>query len=78
MLLGGVRLEACEVVEETQCLGVESSGCGGDHRHEPVVLSLKPLVVLGHLGAKAGVELVKALLRSEQSFVSKIDRDARY
>ena len=57
---------------------VESSGCGGDHRHEPVVLSLKPLVVLGHLGAKAGVELVKALLRSEQSFVSKIDRDARY
>jgi len=47
---------------------VESSGCGGDHRHEPVVLSLKPLVVLGHLGAKAGVELVKALLRSEQSF----------
>ena len=78
MLLGGVRLEACEVVEEAQCLGVESSGCGGDHRHEPVVLSLKPLVVLGHLGAKAGVELVKALLRSEQSFVSKIDRDARY
>ena len=78
MLLGGVRLEACEVVEETQCLGVESSGCGGDHRHEPVVLSLKPLVVLGHLGAKAGVELVKALLRSEQSCVSKIDRDARY
>jgi hypothetical protein len=51
VLLGGVRLEACEVVEDAQCLGVESSGCGGDNRNEPVVLSLKPLVVLGHLGA---------------------------
>ena len=29
---GGVRLEACEIVEETLCLWVESSGCGGDHR----------------------------------------------
>ena len=34
MLLAGVRLEACEVVEEAQCLGLESSGCGGDHRHD--------------------------------------------
>jgi len=49
VLLGGVRLEACEIVEEAQCLGMESSGCGGDHRHEAVVLSLKPLVVLGQL-----------------------------
>ena len=39
VLLGGVRLEACEIVEKAQCLGVESSGCCGDHRHEPVVLS---------------------------------------
>jgi hypothetical protein len=50
-LLGGVRLEACEVVEEAQGLGAESPGCCGDHRHEPVVLSLKPLVVLGDLVA---------------------------
>ena len=45
MLFSGVRLEACEVVEEAQCLGVEFSGGRGDDRHEPVVLSLKPLVV---------------------------------
>jgi hypothetical protein len=51
VLLGGVRLEACEVVEEAKCLRVESSGCGGDHRHEQVVLSLKQLMVPGHLGA---------------------------
>ena len=51
MLLGGVRLKACKVVKEAQCLGVESSEGGGDNRHEPVVLSLKPSVVLGHLGA---------------------------
>jgi hypothetical protein len=37
VLLGGVRLEACEIVEEAQCLGVESSGC-----------DLKPLEVLGY------------------------------
>jgi len=30
---------------------VEFSGGRGDDRHEPVVLSLKPLVVLGHRGA---------------------------
>jgi len=41
VLLVGVRLEACEIVEEAQRLGVESSGCDGDHRHEPVVASLK-------------------------------------
>ena len=58
MLFGGVRLEACEVVEEAKCLRVESSGCGGDHRHEPVVLGLKPLVVLGHLGTVGPVERV--------------------
>ena len=58
MLLGGVRLEACEVVEEAQCLGVESSRGGGENRHEPVVLSLKPLVVLGHHGAVGPVELL--------------------
>jgi hypothetical protein len=58
VLLGGVRLEACEVVEEAQCLGVESSGCGGDHRHESVVLSMKPLVVLGHLGAVGPVQRI--------------------
>ena len=56
MLLGGVPLEACEIVEEAHCLGVESPGCGGDHRHEPVVLGLKPLVMLGHLGAAGLVE----------------------
>jgi hypothetical protein len=45
---------------------VESSGCGGGHRHEPVVLSLKPLVVLGHLGAVGPVErvLFAGVLRS--------------
>jgi len=48
VLLVGVRLEACEIVEEAQRLGVESSGCDGDHRHEPVVASLKQLVVLGY------------------------------
>ena len=58
VLLGGVRLKACEIVEEAQCLRVESSGRGGDHRHEPVVLSLKPLVVLGHHGAVGPVELL--------------------
>ena len=58
MLFSGVRLEACEVVEEAQCLGVEFSGGRGDDRHEPVVLSLKPLVVLGHLGAVGPVECV--------------------
>ena len=51
MLFSGVRLEACEVVEEAQRRGVELSGGRGDDRHEPVVLSLKPVVVLGHLGA---------------------------
>ena len=50
MLLGGIRLKACEIVEEAHCLRVESPGRGGDNRHEPVVLSQKPLVVLGHLG----------------------------
>jgi len=66
VLLGGVRLEACEVVEEAKCLRVESSGCGGDHRHEPVVLGLKPLVVLGHLGTVGPVEnvLVAGVLRA--------------
>jgi hypothetical protein len=37
---------------------VESSGGGGDNRYEPVVLSLKPLVVLDHLGAVGPVERV--------------------
>ena len=66
MLLGSVRLKACEIVEEAQCLGVESPGGGGDNRHEPVVLSLKPLVVLGHLGAVGLVErfLVTGVLRT--------------
>ena len=66
MLFSGVRLEACEVVEEAQCLGVECSGGCGDDRHEPVVLSLKPLVVLGHLGAVGPVEcvLVAGVLRA--------------
>ena len=66
MLFSGVRLEACEVVEEAQCLGVEFSGGRGDDRHEPVVLSLKPLVVLGHLGAVGPVEcvLVAGVLRA--------------
>jgi hypothetical protein len=50
-LLSGVLLEACEIVEELQGLRVELSGGGGDNRHEPAVLGLKPLVVLGHLGA---------------------------
>ena len=49
MLFRGVRLEASEVVEEPQGLRVELSGGGGGDRHEPVVLGLKPLVVLGHL-----------------------------
>ena len=45
---------------------MESSGGGGDIRHEPVVLSLKPLVVLGHLGAVGPVErvLVTGVLRA--------------
>jgi hypothetical protein len=66
VLLGGVRLEACEVVEESQCLRVESCGGGGDNRHDPVVLSLKSLVVLGHLGAVGPVErvLVTGVLRA--------------
>jgi hypothetical protein len=61
VLLGGVRLEACEIVEE-----VVSSGCVGNHRHEPVVLSLKPLVMLGHLGAVGSKErvLVTGTLRT--------------
>ena len=58
MLLGGVRLKACEIVEEAHCLGVKSPGGGGDNRHEPVVLSLKPLVVLGHLGAVGPVQRI--------------------
>jgi hypothetical protein len=33
VLLGGVGLTACEVVEEAQCLVVESSKGGGDNRH---------------------------------------------
>ena len=37
---------------------MELSGGGGDNRHEPVVLSLKPLVVLGHLGAVGPVERI--------------------
>jgi hypothetical protein len=37
---------------------VESSGGGGDNRLEPIVLSLKPAVVLGHLGAAGPVERV--------------------
>jgi hypothetical protein len=41
MLLGGVCLEACEVVEEAQCLGVESSWGGGDNRHEPSFLTFE-------------------------------------
>jgi hypothetical protein len=66
VLLGGVRLQACEVVEEAQCLGVESPGGGGDNRHEPVVLSLKPSVVLDHLSAVGPVErvLVTGVLRA--------------
>ena len=52
VLLGGVRLEACEIVEEAQCLRMESSGRVGDHRHEPVILSLKPLVMLGDLAVE--------------------------
>ena len=56
MLLGGVRLEACEIVEEEQGLGVESPRYDGDHRHEPVVISLKPLIMIGHLGAVGPVE----------------------
>ena len=51
MELGGIRFEACEVVKEAQSRGVERSGGGDDHWYEPVVLGLKPPVVLGHLGA---------------------------
>ena len=51
VLFSGVRLEASEIVEEPQGLRVELSGGGGGDRHEPVVLALKPPVVLGHLGA---------------------------
>jgi len=58
VLLGGVRLKACKIVEEAHCLRVESPGGGGDNRHEPVVLSLKPRVLLGHLGAVGPVEHV--------------------
>ena len=75
VLLGGVNLGGCEVVEEAQCLGLESSGCGGDHRHEPVLLSLKPLVVLGHLGAsRAG----QSFAAQRTKFRSKRVRNARY
>ena len=41
MLFSGVCLEACEVVEEAQCLGVEFSGGRGDDRHETVGKSNK-------------------------------------
>ena len=58
MLFSGVRLEASEIVEEPQGLRVELSGGGGGDRHEPVVLGLKPPVVLGHLGAVGPVERV--------------------
>jgi hypothetical protein len=61
VLLSGVRLEASEIVEEPQGLRVELSGGGGGDRHEPVVLGLKPLVVLGHLGAVGLVERVLAI-----------------
>jgi hypothetical protein len=33
VLVGGDRLEECKIVEEAHCLGVESSGRVGDHRH---------------------------------------------
>ena len=58
MLFGGVRLKAGEIVEEAQCLRLESSGFVGDHRHEPVVVGLKPLVTFGRLGAAGPVERV--------------------
>ena len=58
MLFSGVRLEASEIVEEPQGLRVELSGGGGGDRHEPVVLALKPPVVLGHLAALGPVERV--------------------
>ena len=58
MLLSGVRLEACQIVEDPQGLRVELSGGGGGDRHEPVVLGLKPPVVLGHLAALGPVERV--------------------
>ena len=60
LLFGGVRLEACEIVKEAQGCRVESSGRVGDHRHEPVVLSVQPLVILCHLGAVGLVERVLA------------------
>jgi hypothetical protein len=43
---------------------VELTGGGGGDRHEPVVLGLEPLVVLGHLGAEGLVErvLVKGVI----------------
>ena len=66
MLFGGVRLKAGEIVEEPQGLRMERTSGGGSDRHEPVVLGLKPLVVLGHLGAEGLVErvLVKGVLRA--------------
>ena len=74
-MFSGVRLEACEVVEEAQRRGVELSGGRGDDRHEPVVLSLKPVVVLGHLGAvgPVGRVLVAGVLgaSTRQAFVYK-------
>ena len=53
-------------MEEAQCLRVESSGRVGDHMHKPVGLSLKPLVMLGQLGAVGPVErvLVTGVLRA--------------
>ena len=64
-----IRTSITLVVEEAQCLGVEFSGGRGDDRHEPVVLSLKPLMVLGHLGAVGLVEclLVAGVLRAIQN-----------
>jgi hypothetical protein len=49
--LGGIRFKACEVVKEAQSRGVERTGGGSDHWHEPTVLGLKTPVVLGRLGA---------------------------
>jgi hypothetical protein len=34
VVLGGIRFEAGEVVEEAQCRGVESSECGSDYWNE--------------------------------------------
>jgi len=39
--LGGVHFQTCEVVKEAQSRGVERTGGGSDHWHEPVVLGLK-------------------------------------